>query len=97
MNSESYDFIIAGGGTAALVVAARLSEDSSQRILVLEAGSDHSEDPRVKTPALYSALLKSEVDWDFQTETQVHRYLLQHAGFEAKLDSSQDSITDEST
>ncbi|KAI1643449.1 putative GMC oxidoreductase [Daldinia loculata] len=70
MNSESYDFIIAGGGTAALVVAARLSEDSSQRILVLEAGSDHSEDPRVKIPALYSALLKSEVDWDFQTETQ---------------------------
>ncbi|KAI1660241.1 putative GMC oxidoreductase [Daldinia decipiens] len=70
MNSESYDFIIAGGGTAALVVAARLSEDSSQRILVLEAGSDHSEDPRVKIPALYAALKKSEVDWDFQTETQ---------------------------
>ncbi|KAI0117385.1 putative GMC oxidoreductase [Daldinia grandis] len=70
MNSEPYDFIIAGGGTAALVVAARLSEDPSQRILVLEAGSDHGEDFRIKSPALYSSLLKSEVDWDFQTETQ---------------------------
>lgn len=67
----SYDFIIVGGGTAGLVLANRLSEDQSQRVLVLEAGIDHSEDPRVKTPALYSALMGSDVDWDFRTEAQV--------------------------
>ncbi|OTB15722.1 putative GMC oxidoreductase [Daldinia sp. EC12] len=70
MTSRSYDFIIAGGGTSALVLAARLSEDPSQQVLVLEAGSDHSEDPRVTIPALYTASQNTELDWNFQTEPQ---------------------------
>ncbi|KAI0836304.1 putative GMC oxidoreductase [Hypoxylon sp. FL0890] len=70
MASESYDFIIVGGGTAGLTLATRLSEDPTQSILVLEAGSDQSDDPRVKTPALYTSLLKTELDWDFETEPQ---------------------------
>ncbi|RYP76379.1 hypothetical protein DL771_001818 [Monosporascus sp. 5C6A] len=70
MESGAYDFVVAGGGIAGLVLATRLSEDPSQHILVLEAGADHSEDPRVKTPAFYSALMKTEVDWDFQTADQ---------------------------
>jgi choline dehydrogenase-like flavoprotein len=72
---ESYDFVIVGGGTAGLVVANRLSEDPTQHILVLEAGSDLSHDPRVKIPAFYGALMKSEADWAFQSEPQV---LLKH-------------------
>ncbi|KAI2462838.1 GMC oxidoreductase [Annulohypoxylon bovei var. microspora] len=67
-----YDFVIIGGGTAGLVVATRLSEDPSQRVLVLEAGSDLSDDPRVKTPVLCTALTATEADWNFQTEPQLN-------------------------
>lgn len=67
----TYDFVIVGGGTAGLVLASRLSEDPTQRILVLEAGTDLSEDISIKTPGLYHSLKNTEADWGFRSQPQV--------------------------
>jgi choline dehydrogenase len=47
--AETFDVVVIGGGTAGCVVATRLSEDASRRILLLEAGNDYA--TRDKLPA----------------------------------------------
>ncbi|KAH8424843.1 GMC family oxidoreductase [Aspergillus melleus] len=64
------DYVIIGGGTAGLILAARLSENSTKSIVVLEAGSNHLDDPRVNIPALWTTLMGSEADWQLQTVPQ---------------------------
>ncbi|KAI0471168.1 oxidoreductase [Xylaria cf. heliscus] len=72
MSPGSFDFIIVGGGTAGIALAARLSEVARIKVLVLEAGLDHSDDPRVKIPAFYSALFGTDADWAFKTVAQLN-------------------------
>jgi len=38
MSDGTYDYVIAGGGTAGCIVAARLSEDPNVSVCLVEAG-----------------------------------------------------------
>lgn len=68
-SEEAFDFVIVGAGSAGSVLANRLSEDPSVRVLVLEAGPADTQDA-IRIPALFSTLFGSEVDWDYQIEPQ---------------------------
>ncbi|CAO2650551.1 Nn.00g018430.m01.CDS01 [Neocucurbitaria sp. VM-36] len=62
--SHTYDYIVVGGGTAGLIVAARLTENPSVKVGVLEAGQNRMADPQVSTPCLYPTLIgRPEYDW----------------------------------
>jgi len=68
---SEFDYVIVGGGTSGLVIASRLSENPDLQVLVIEAGEDHVNDPRVSMPAGWPALLGSDCDWNFGTIPQV--------------------------
>ncbi|KIW20268.1 hypothetical protein PV08_00843 [Exophiala spinifera] len=68
---REYDYIICGGGTAGLTIAARLSENPNVTVGVIEAGSNHLGNPLVDTPAALLQMLNDpEYDWSFRTTPQ---------------------------
>jgi len=70
---QAYDYLVVGGGTAGLCVAARLSEDADVRVGVLEAGEDRMDDKNVLTPSLYPTLIgRKEYDWSPSSQTSLH-------------------------
>lgn len=69
--SQTYDYIIVGGGTAGLCIAARLTENPDVNVGVLEAGANRMDDPQVYTPSLYPTLIgREKYDWCYESVPQ---------------------------
>ena len=64
-----YDYVIVGAGSAGCVLAARLSENPSARVLLLEAGPPDDAD-EIHIPAALNLLFQSNYDWGFRTVPQ---------------------------
>lgn len=56
---KEFDYIVAGGGSAGCIVAARLVKEGNARVLLLEAGRDEYH-PVLKMPAGYMKFLASD-------------------------------------
>jgi len=64
-----YDYIVVGAGSAGCVLAARLSENSHAKVLLLEAGKSDAKQ-EIRIPAAFSKLFHTEYDWDYRTEAE---------------------------
>jgi len=64
-----YDYVIVGAGSAGCVLAARLSENPSARVLLLEAGPP-DDALEIKIPAALNRLWQSAYDWGYRTVPQ---------------------------
>ena len=65
---HEYDYLVLGGGTAGLTVAARLAEDPQVCVGVLEAGKDKTRDMLVNTPAMFPQMFGNpEYEWNYMS------------------------------
>ena len=65
-----YDYIIVGAGSAGCVMANRLSENPSNRVLLLEAGGPDN-NPFIHMPAGLARLAtNTRINWGYNTEPQ---------------------------
>jgi hypothetical protein len=69
---SGYDYIVVGAGSAGCTVAARLSEDPSCRVLLIEAGGADISRPALQSPVLWPATFGTDVDWAYRTTPQAN-------------------------
>ena len=67
---ESYDYVIAGGGSAGCTLAARLAEDPSLKVCLVEAGG-HGRNLFVRMPAGNGFVFGNpKLDWGYTSVSQ---------------------------
>lgn len=72
MHVEEFDYVIAGGGSAGCVLAARLSEDPDVRVLLLEAGG-RDWHPFIHMPLGVGQIRQAGLfDWGYTSEPQAN-------------------------
>ncbi len=65
---QAYDYVIVGAGSAGCVLANRLTEDGSTRVLLLEAGGRDT-DPWLHIPAGYfKTIHRPDLGWGYRTD-----------------------------
>jgi choline dehydrogenase len=69
MTGTVHDYIVVGAGSAGSALAARLSEDGTKSVLLLEAGPT-DKNSNIHIPAAFSKLYRSDLDWDYDTSPQ---------------------------
>jgi hypothetical protein len=80
---ELYDFVVAGAGTAGLVVANRLSADPNIRVAVIDPGDDVRDYPGVLTLDDIGNTFNASIDWAYSSIPQPSiggRSIQYHAG-----------------
>lgn len=71
MQQSAYSHIIVGGGTAGCVLAARLSENTGNTVLLLEAGA-RDWHPYIHLPVGFAKITGGGLTWGYRTEPQKH-------------------------
>lgn len=71
MPHTANSYIIVGGGTAGCVLAARLSKNASNRVLLLEAGA-RDWHPYIHMPVGFAKMTGGGLTWGYLTEPQKH-------------------------
>ncbi len=69
-DAGTFDYVIAGGGTAGCALAARLSEDPDVTVCLIEAGPSDIGDDNILVLSEWMHLLDSGYDWDYPVEPQ---------------------------
>lgn len=73
VSDKSFDYVIVGGGTAGLVLAARLTEDPNCSVVVLEAGEANLDDPAIFRPGQHGSHFgQPAYSWTMFTVPQKH-------------------------
>jgi choline dehydrogenase-like flavoprotein len=71
MAATGFDYVIVGGGSAGCVLAARLSENRSARVCLIEAGGRDT-NPLIHMPVGFAKMTTGPMTWGLTTAPQRH-------------------------
>ncbi|KAG6811132.1 hypothetical protein H0H92_008828 [Tricholoma furcatifolium] len=66
-NGQTFDYVVIGGGLTGTTVAARLAENPTITVLLIEAGGDDRKDPRIYDINNYGQFFGTSLDWAWPT------------------------------